>query len=105
MRWLLIIWALPLAIFWGWFGLSYYNMNFGYVLLTRQAHDLLFGLYGQILGLDPATLPWLLVKACVFDSLFLLAIWAFRRRRELRAWLSPRIAPYVRGKPAADPST
>lgn len=85
MRYVLAVWALPLVLFWGWFGLSFYDVNFGYVMLTRQVHDLLFQLYGQMLGLDPKTIPWLIAKACIFDTLILLAIWAFRRRREIRA--------------------
>lgn len=87
MKYVLAIWALPLVIFWGWFGLSYYDMNFGYVMLTRKVHDLLFQLYGNILGLDPATIPWLVAKACIVDTLILLAIYAFRRRRQIAAWV------------------
>lgn len=85
MRYVIAVWAIPLLIFWGWFGLSYYDMNFGYVMLTRQVHDLLFELYGEMLGIDPATIPWLLVKACVFDTLFLIAIMAFRARKKIAA--------------------
>ena len=87
MRYVFAIWALPLVIFWGWFGLSYYDMNFGYVMLTRQVHDILFGLYGEMLGLDAATIPWLVAKACIFDTLIILAIWAFRRRKQIAARL------------------
>lgn len=94
MRYVLIAWAAPLALFWGWFALSYYDVNFGYVMLTREAHDLLFELYGQILGIDPGTIPWLLAKACVFDTLILLAIWAFRRRRDIAAWWRQRRERY-----------
>jgi hypothetical protein len=99
MRYLLALWALPLVLFWGWFGLSFYDINFGYVMLTRQVHDLLFELYGEILGLDPKTIPWLIAKACIFDTLILMAIWAFRRRREIQAsWRRWR-----EGQPAAAP--
>lgn len=87
MRYVLALWALPLVIFWGWFGLSYYDINFGYVMLTRQVHDLLFQLYGEILGMDPAGLPWLVAKACVFDTLILLGIFALRRRRQIAAYV------------------
>jgi hypothetical protein len=86
MRYILIFWALPLVVFWGWFGLSYYDMNFGYVMLTRKLHDLVFQIYGEILGLDPAAIPWLLAKTFVFDTFLVLGIWAFRRRREIAAW-------------------
>ena len=50
MRDVLAFWALPLVVFWGWYFLSLYNIHFGYVLLTRQAHDLLFDLYGDMIG-------------------------------------------------------
>ena len=58
MRYVIAIWALPMIIFWGGFGLSYYDVNFGYLILSRQIHDLLFQLYGQVLGLEPTTIPW-----------------------------------------------
>ena len=90
MRWVFGAWALPMGIFWGWFFLSYYDMNFGYVMLTRQVHDLFFGLYGEMLGVDPATIPPLVAKACIIDTLLILAIWAFRRRREIAAWFAVR---------------
>lgn len=85
MRYVIAVWALPLVIFWGWFGLSYFDINFGYVMLTRQVHDLLFDLYAQMLGIEAATIPWLVAKACIFDTLFILAIFAFRRRKQIAA--------------------
>lgn len=90
MRWVFAAWALPMGIFWGWFFLSYYDMNFGYVMLTRQVHDLLFELYGQMLGVEPATIPPLVAKACILDTAIILAIWAFRRRKEIAAWFRAR---------------
>ncbi|MDQ6438134.1 DUF6105 family protein [Mesorhizobium sp. LHD-90] len=87
MRYILTLWALPLIIFWGWFGLSYYDLNFGFLFLSRKVHDLYFQICGQIMGVDPATVPWFIAKALLFDTMILLAIWAFRRRRELAAWL------------------
>lgn len=105
MRYVLAIWALPLLVFWGWFGISYYDMNFGYVMLSRQVHDLLFELYGQMLGLDPATIPWLLAKACIVDTLILLAIWAFRRRAAILEWLRARRERYAAPEAAGAPQT
>ena len=87
MRTLLALWVLPLALFWGWFFLSLNDLNFGYVMLSRQLHDLVFQLYGEMLGVDPATIPMLIAKACLFDSLIVLAIWAFRRRRTVAGWV------------------
>ena len=95
MRWIFAIWAAPLVIFWGWFALSFNNIHFGYVLLSRPGHDLVFELYGKILGIDPAIIPWLVAKACVFDTLLLLAFWAFRRRRQIAAWLRSQRERYL----------
>jgi len=95
MRYVLILWAAPLLLFWGWFGLSFYDINFGYVILSRQLHDLVFQLYGEILGIDPATIPALVAKACIFDTSILLAIFAFRRRRQIGGWLQARRRRYV----------
>jgi len=86
MRWIFAAWALPMGIFWGWYFLSLNDMNFGYVMLTRDVHDLLFQLYGQMLGIEPSTIPQLVAKACILDTLLILAIWAFRRRQAIAAW-------------------
>lgn len=86
MKYLFALWAAPLVVFWSWFYLSLHDMNFGFVILTRQVHDLVFQLYGNILGIDPAIIPPMVARACVFDGFLLCAIWAFRRRRELSAW-------------------
>lgn len=87
MRYLLVMWAAPLVLFWGWYFLSYYDINFGYVMLSRQLHDLVFQLYGEMLGIDPAIIPGMIAKACLFDALIVLAIWAFRRRRTIASWI------------------
>ena len=86
MKYLVAIWATPLLLFWGWFFLSLNDMNFGYVMLTRQVHDLVFQLYGDFLGVEPASIPAMVAQACIFDTGLIAAIWAFRRRRELAAW-------------------
>lgn len=86
MRYVLILWATPLLLFWGWFLLSFNDVHFGYVFLTRDVHDIVFDLYGQMLGIDPATIPMLVAKACVFDTLVICAIYAFRRRRQIGDW-------------------
>ena len=95
MRWVFAAWALPMGIFWGWYFLSLNDMNFGYVMLTRDAHDILFELYGQMLGIEPATIPGLVAKACILDTAIILAIWAFRRRQAISLWFRAR-APRVR---------
>ena len=92
MKWFLILWAGPIAFLAGWYWLSYYNLSFGFFMLTRETHDLVFQIYGQILGIDPALLPMLVVRAVAFDSLIVIAILAFRRRRQITAWWKARYA-------------
>lgn len=90
MRALFAFWATPLVLFWGWFFLSLNDMNFGYVMLSRQLHDLVFQLYGQMLGIDPAIIPGMVARACVFDTFLLLGLVAFRRRRRIIEWVRQR---------------
>ncbi|MCV9965582.1 DUF6105 family protein [Pararhizobium sp. BT-229] len=90
MKWFLILWACPVIFLTGWYGLSYYDMNFGIFMLTRQVHDLVFAVYGQALGLPPETIPPLVARAIAFDSLIVFAIIAYRKRREIRAWYNRR---------------
>ena len=93
MRWILIFWALPLAVLGTWYGLSYNDINFGYLILSRQMNDFVFQLYGQILGLPPENIPGLLLRALLVDSLLLFGILAFRRRRQIAAWWTSRQKP------------
>ncbi|WP_269929527.1 DUF6105 family protein [Aminobacter sp. HY435] len=81
MRYVLALWLAPLVLFWGWFFLSINDMNFGYVIMTRQFNLAIFEIYGEVLGIDPATIPWMMAKAFALDTAILLAIWAFRRRK------------------------
>jgi hypothetical protein len=90
MKWFLILWALPIALLGGWYGLSYYDMNFGIFMLTREVHDLVFQIYGNILGVPPESLPPLVLRAIIVDSFIVLGIIAFRRRRKISAWWQAR---------------
>ena len=94
MKYVFAVWATPLVLFWGWYFLSLNDMNFGYIMLTRQAHDLIFQLYGQMIGMDPQAIPMLVAQACIFDTGLIVAIWAFRRRREIRAWATGMLVRY-----------
>lgn len=49
MKWFLIFWGGPVMLLTGWYGLSYYDMSFGVFMLTREAHELVFRVYGSIL--------------------------------------------------------
>ena len=86
MKWFLFLWAMPIGLLGGWYGLSYYDMSFGFFMLTRDAHDLVFQIYGHILGIPPEDLPPLVARAIVFDSFLVLALIAFRRRKRILAW-------------------
>jgi Family of unknown function (DUF6105) len=86
MRYILILWAAPVALFWSWYFLSLNDISFGYIILSRQLHDLVFKLYGQILGVDPAAIPAFVARACAFDGVLLSALYAFRRRKQIAAW-------------------
>ena len=90
MRYLLAAWAAPLALFWGWYFLSLNDVNFGYIMLTRNMHDFVFEIYGQILGVDPARIPRMVAEACLFDTCFIAVLYAFRRRRAIRSWFRDR---------------
>ena len=91
-----------MGIFWGWFFLSLNDINFGYVMLTRQVHDLVFQLYGEMLGIDPATIPPLVAKACILDTVILLR--ASGRSAAPRdhgaVWFASRASRYVGARTA-----
>ena len=86
MKWFLFLWAMPVALLGGWYGLSYYDMSFGFFMLTRDAHVLVFRISGHILGIPPEDLPPLVARAIAVDSLIVMAIIAFRRRAKIAAW-------------------
>lgn len=86
MKWVVFFWALPLAILGSWYTLSYYDINFGYMILSRQMHDLVFQIYGNVLGIPPETIPPLVLKAVILDTLVLVAVMTFRRRKAILAW-------------------
>jgi hypothetical protein len=92
MKWFLIFWAGPIVFLAGWYWLSFYDMSFGIFMLTRQAHDLTFQVYANILGIPAETIPPLVARAIVVDSLVVFAIMAFRRRRKIIAWWRARQA-------------
>ncbi len=90
MKWVVFFWALPLAILGSWYTLSYYDINFGYVILSRPMHDLVFEIYGKVLGIPPESIPPLVLKAVVVDSVLLVAVMSFRRRKAIIAWWTRR---------------
>jgi len=86
MKWFVILWAGPILLLGSWYGLSYNDVNFGFFMLTRQTHDLVFQVYSQVLGIPPEDIPPLVARAIVIDSLVVFAIIAFRRRKRIAAW-------------------
>ncbi|WP_136657061.1 DUF6105 family protein [Nitratireductor sp. XY-223] len=90
MKWFLILWFVPVALIGSWYGLSYHDINFGFIMLSRQVHDLVFQVYGDMLGMPPDSIPPLLLKAIIVDSLIVLGIACFRWRRQIIAWVQSR---------------
>ena len=86
MRYILIFWGLPMGIFWGWYFLSYYDINFGMLFFSRLVHDFAFRFYGDMLGIEPTVIPAMVARACVIDTALIFAIFGFRKRREIAAW-------------------
>jgi Family of unknown function (DUF6105) len=86
MRYILLFWAAPLGFFWGWYFLSLNDFSMGTHFFSRQLHDLVFNIYGNILGIEPDLIPALVAKACVFDTLLIAAIFAVRKRAAITLW-------------------
>ncbi len=82
MRTLLILWLTPIVLLGTWYGLSVNDINLGTQVFSREMHDLVFKIYGNILGIDPEIIPMMVAKAIAFDSLFILAIIAYRLRKK-----------------------
>ncbi|MCF6322694.1 MAG: DUF6105 family protein, partial [Rhizobiaceae bacterium] len=78
----LLLWAFPVVFFWGWYGLSYYDINFGTQVLSRQVHDVIFALYGKILGMPAGDVPLALAKIFFIDTLIVFAFAAWRWRKD-----------------------
>lgn len=92
MRYIFWFWFVPMGIIWSWFGLSYYDINFGFTFLSRPAHDFVFHVYSSILGIERSEIVPLLIKACIVDSILIFMIYGFRRRKDIRAWWAARNA-------------
>ncbi|MCF6370033.1 DUF6105 family protein [Rhizobium halophilum] len=92
MKWFLVLWAGPILLLGSWYGLSYNDVSFGIFMLTRQAHDLVFQVYSQVLGIPADDIPPLVARAIAVDSLVVFAIIAFRRRKKIAAWWRARQA-------------
>jgi len=109
MRILLILWAFPVVFFWGWYGLSYYDINFGIEVLSRRVHDVIFALYGNILGMPAGEVPMTLAKIFFIDTLIVFAFAAWRWRKDwypqTKLWITEKYFTYrsTNAANAADP--
>lgn len=90
MKWFLLLWAGPIAFLAAWYTLSYYDMSFGLFILSRQGHDLVFSIYGSVLGMPPEAIPPLVARALALDTLLVFALMALRKRKRILAWLQAR---------------
>ena len=93
MKYFLIFWLLPVGGLMGWLYLAQNDMSFGIHFLSRDMFDLVFGIYGNILGVDPETLPPLIWNAIIFDTFLVAAFVAFRKRKAIMAWFNARNLP------------
>ena len=80
MRAILLLWAMPLAFFWSWYGLSANDISFGTIFFSRALHDVVFDTYAKALGVPATDIPGMIAWACAFDTGIILAIAAFRWR-------------------------
>jgi hypothetical protein len=100
MRWFLTLWLVPVMLFSAWYALSANGL-----LFSREFHDLVFALYGRMLGMEPEAVPPMMFRAMAFDGLLILAVVAFRRRRAIAGFVRGRFAGRVVGvTPAAMPA-
>ena len=80
MRYLLAIWLAPIVLFWGWYGLSANDWNFGTIYLSRELHDFVFKVYGDTISVDPEQIPGMIAGITAVDGALVGAIVAFRYR-------------------------
>ncbi len=86
MKWLLILWGGPVLFLTSWYTLSYNDISFGIFMLSREANDLVFQMYGNVLGIDPKTIPPLVARAMIFDSFIVFGLIVLRKRKAIVAW-------------------
>ncbi len=92
MRSFLYLWVLPMSLFGTWYGLSYNDLHGGMWFFSRAMHDKVMLVYAAPLGMDPADLPPLLLRALIVDTMLVAAIMAYRHRK--RWW--PQFASFIR---------
>ncbi len=100
----IIFWVIPLALYSAWFILSANDINFGTIYLSRRMHDAIMQTYANLLGIDPAIIPALLIRAVIWDGAVIAAILVYRRRKAISAWWRARrsTAPAVAEEEASE---
>lgn len=101
MKSILMFWGAPLAMLGLWYGLSYYDINFGFFMLRREFHDLVFQTYGDVLGLAPEVIPPLVAKAIVLDTAVVFCLVGLRNHRAIAAWWRDRRLSAIAAQPRA----
>ena len=99
MRILLSAWFAPITFLVLWLLMASNDWSLGIHFFSRDMYDSVFDLYANVLGVPAETLPPLVVRALVLDSLIVLALYAFRRRRPIMTFLRER---YSRGSASLD---
>lgn len=89
-RYIFLFFAIPVGLFWLWYWVSYFDLHFGFLVLSRLFHDYYFVTAGNMTGIPPEQIPGMLARVSAIDLGIILAIWAFRRRREIREWWQKR---------------
>lgn len=79
-------WVLPVGLVWAWLLLSAYDMNFGFYFLSRDAHDLVFAIYGYMLDMSVEQVQALMLKGFLIDTALVGAFVAFRKRKAIKAY-------------------
>lgn len=95
MKTFLVLWLAPMGFFWTWYLLSANDISFGLFFFSRSLHDLVFQIYGEMLGIDPASIPPMLMRALAFDTAIVLSIIAFRKRRWIVSFVRAKRASYL----------
>jgi Family of unknown function (DUF6105) len=93
MRYFLFLWVLPVGGLAAWLFLASHDYSFGTLFFSRDMYDLVFGIYANILGVEAASLPPLVYKALVVDTLIVVALFALKRRRDIAHWWKTRGYP------------
>ena len=102
MRVLLFLWFVPLVLFWGWFALSVNDWSFGFIMLSRELHDVVFDIYARTLGVDREALPGMIAGACAFDTALIMGIAAFRWRASWLPHAREMLASYWQDETVSD---